>query len=672
MQDVEKTATFKGETNIMNKPEILQHISDTEKRRLVMAKDWWETDDLDGKIGKVKVSDGPVGLRCLAVTDSWANDSIYPSVAYPCYQMLSQTWNLSLAHKMGRAIADDCIDHNVDVLLGPGVNIKRTPLCGRNFEYFSEDPYVSGMFGKAFIEGVQEGHVGTSLKHYCCNNREYSRYWLSSEVDERTLREIYLKPFEIATKAEPWTVMTSYNLVNGVRMSGNKELNALLRNEFGFEGVIVSDWEAVQDPLATLHSGLDLEFPHNAKHAEEMQQHLENGDIDLECLNTSVGRIIALGEKAKAAKKLQTVEYSVEERIAISQEIEEEAIVLLKNNGVLPIKEESILVTGLPAIHYYHGGGSSAVIPNRPFMPLRDALENLGYEAFYSESMGKIYGANVSMGNLKKACLDSEQYDVTVLTVGTGAGAEVEETDRRDITLTPEELDAVKYLRGHAKKLVVVVYAGSAVDLKEVDELADAVVLAGFGGQNVSQAVANVLTGKVNPSGKLTETYAFSLAEIPSEHTYRNESVMVYEEGLNVGYRYFETQNVDVLYPFGHGLSYSDFQYSDLETEVKEDDRVEVKLQVENVSDVDGKEVVQLYVNEETPVVYRPVRELKAFDKVFVKAHEKKAVTFTLDRDAFSYYSVSQNKWTVNPGTFAIEIGKNAHEIVLAKKLQIS
>ena len=185
---------------------------------------------------------------------------------------------------MGRAIADDCIDHNVDVLLGPGVNIKRTPLCGRNFEYFSEDPYVAGMFGKSFIEGVQEGHIGTSLKHYCCNNREYSRYWLSSEVDERTLREIYLKPFEIATKAKPWTAMTSYNLVNGVRMSANKKLNDLLRNEFGFEGVIVSDWEAVQDPLDTLHSGLDLEFPHNAKHAEEMREHFAEGRVDLECL----------------------------------------------------------------------------------------------------------------------------------------------------------------------------------------------------------------------------------------------------------------------------------------------------------------------------------------------------------------------------------------------------
>lgn len=652
------------------KQTIQNNISNVEKLKLVMAKDWWETDDLDGKIGKVKVSDGPVGLRCLAVTDSWANDSIYPSVAYPCYQMLSQTWNVSLAHKMGRAIADDCIEHNVDVLLGPGVNIKRTPLCGRNFEYFSEDPYVAGLFGKAFIEGVQEGHVGTSLKHYCCNNREYSRYWLSSEVDERTLREIYLKPFEIAVQAKPWTVMTSYNLVNGVRMSANKKLNDLLRDEFGFEGVIVSDWEAVQDPLDTLHAGLDLEFPHNEKHAQEMREHLKEGRIDLECLDECSGRIIALGNKAATEKKLQEIQYSVEERIAISQEIEEEGIVLLKNNGVLPLKNETLYVTGLPSQIYYHGGGSSAVIPNRPFVPLDEALRNLGYDAFYSESIGKIYGANVSMGNIRQACLHSEQRDVTILTVGTGAGAEVEETDRHDITLTPEELSAFRYLRKYAKKLVVIVYAGSAVDLSEFDQLADAVVLAGFGGQNVSQAMANVLTGRANPSGKLTETYAYSVKDIPSEQTYRDEAVMVYEEGLNVGYRYFETEGVDVLYPFGYGLSYSKFVYSDLKVKAGSE-CVEVSLQIENVSDVDGKEVVQVYVKEEKPVVYRPIHELKAFDKVFVKAHEKVEVKFELGMDAFSHYSTMQNKWVVNPGVFLIEICKNTHEISLAEKIEL-
>ncbi len=646
-------------------------ISNKEKLKLVMAKDWWETDDLDGKIGKVKVSDGPVGLRCLAVTDSWANDSIYPSVAYPCYQMLSQTWNLNLAHKMGRAIADDCIEHDVDVLLGPGVNIKRTPLCGRNFEYYSEDPYVAGMFGKHFIEGVQEGHVGTSLKHYCCNNREYSRYWWSSEVDDRTLREIYLKPFEIALQAKPWTVMTSYNLVNGVRMSANKKFNDLLRDEFGFDGVIVSDWEAVQDPLDTLHAGLDLEFPHNEKHAEQMRQYLEEGKVDLECLDKSSKRILALAEKTSVERELRNIQYSVEDRIAISQEVEEEAIVLLKNNGVLPIKKGRICVTGAPAHMYYHGGGSSAVIPNRPFVSLEDALKNLGYDAFYTESTGKIYGPLVSMGNLRQACLDSDQSDVTILTVGTGAGAEVEETDRQTIALSPEEQDALKYLRAHSKQLVVIVYAGSAVDLAEFDKLADAVVLAGFGGQNVSLAVANILAGKVNPSGKLTETYAYSVDDIPSEHTYRNEAVIVYEEQLNVGYRHFETHGVPVLYPFGYGLSYSEFVYSDIKTEVGTED-VTVHFCVENISDIDGKEVLQLYINEANPLVYRPMRELKAFDKVFIKAHEKKEISFTLTKEAFSYYSASLNRWTMEPGTFIIEIGKNAHEIVLQAKVDVN
>ena len=636
-------------------------ISNSDKVKLVMAKDWWETEDLDGTLGKVKVSDGPVGLRCLAVTDSWANDSIYPSVAYPCYQMLSQTWNLEMAHKMGRAIADDCIDHNVDVLLGPGVNIKRTPLCGRNFEYFSEDPYVAGMFGKSFIEGVQEGHVGTSLKHYCCNNREFSRYWLSSEVDERTLRELYLKPFQIAVQAKPWTVMTSYNLVNGVRMSANKELNAVLRNEFGFDGVIVSDWEAVQDPLDTLHSDLDLEFPHNARHAQQMQAHLEAGEVDLEALDRCSGRIIALGEKSKKAKGLRKVQYSIEERIAVSQEVEEEGIVLLKNNGILPLQNQSVYVTGLPSQTLYHGGGSSAVIPNRPFVTLDAALREQGYDAYYSESIGKIYGANVSMGNIRQACLNSQGSNVTIFTVGTGAGAEVEETDRRDITLTPEELAALQYLRKYAKKLVVVVYAGSAVDLREFDALADAVVLAGFGGQNVSQAVANVLTGKVNPSGRLTETYAYSVKDIPSEQTYRDEAVMSYEEKLNVGYRYFATANVPVLYPFGYGLSYSRFRYTDLKV-----DGMQVRVRVENVSDRDGKEVVQLYIHEEDPTVERPIRELKAFQKVLIKAGQSKEVTFTLTEDMFSYYSQQLHSWTANKGAFQVQIGKNANEVLLS------
>jgi beta-glucosidase len=327
--------------------------------------------------------------------------------------------------------------------------------------------------------------------------------------------------------------------------------------------------------------------------------------------------MLALAQKNTEAKQKREIQYNIEERIAISQKVEEDGIVLLKNNGVLPLQKGKVCVTGAPSHIYYHGGGSSAVKPNRPFVPLYDALTDLGYDAFYSESIGKVYGSNVSMGNLKKACQDSAESDVTILTVGTGAGAEVEENDRRDITLTPEELDALKYLRKYAKKLVVVVYAGSAVDLSQFDQLADAVVLAGFGGQNVSQAVARVLTGAVNPSGRLTETYAYSIKDIPSENTARDESQMVYEERLNVGYRYFTTANVPVLYPFGYGLSYTDFRYSNIRIQ-QEQGSVLVSVDVENVGEMDGAEVVQLYVSPKNPSVNRPLRELKAFQKIFI------------------------------------------------------
>lgn len=650
---------------------IENRLSKHEKLKLIMAQDWWQTNNLNGKLKSVRVSDGPLGLRCLINTDDWENDSIKKSVAYPCYQMLSQTWNLALAKKMGRAIADDCIDFGVDILLGPGVNIKRTPLCGRNFEYFSEDPYVSGVFAKAFIEGVQEGKVGVSLKHFCCNNREFSRYWLSSEVDERTLREIYLKPFEIAVQANPCTVMTSYNLLNGVRMCENAKLYKVLRDEFGFNGVIVSDWEAVQDPRASLHAGLDLEFPYNEEHAREMERHLESDNIDLKCLDESAARIFELAQNNAQQRKLRKIKYSVDERSAISREVEEDGIVLLKNNGVLPLSKGKICVTGTPSQSYYFGGGSSAVIPNKEFVSLDKALNDLGCDAFYSESTGKNYGTLIAMGNLKQACLDSAKSEVTVLTVGTGFGAEVEETDRESIKLSSNDYEAFKYIRKYAKKLVVVVYAGSVVDLSEIDKYADAVVLAGFGGQEVSVAVAKVLCGAVNPSGRLTETYMYSLDDVPSEKSYRDESVMIYEERLDVGYRYFETKSVDVLYPFGYGLSYSDFLYSDLKV-YKNQKNVIAEVDIENTSLIDGKEVVQLYVHQNNPTVYRPIRELKAFDKVFIPAKQKVRVRFELDNRAFSYYSETDKCWKMDNDKFTIEICKNSHIVILSDEIELN
>ena len=284
-----------------------ENLTDEEKIRLVMGKNWWETDDLGGKLPSVKVSDGPLGLRCLATCTDWSNSSVYPSVAYPCAQMLAQTWDTNLARLFGAAIADDCTELGVDIILGPGCNIKRTPLNGRNFEYYSEDPYVSGVFAEQFIRGAQENGIGVALKHYACNSVETARRWRSSEVKEDVMREIYLRAFEIACRAKPMTVMSSYNLVNGVRMAENKHLFDILRREFGFDGMIMSDWEVVQDVRRSLYAGLDWEMPYHAGHAAERRKLLAEGQLDLQALDASAARVVAMAEKVRENRSRRLV-----------------------------------------------------------------------------------------------------------------------------------------------------------------------------------------------------------------------------------------------------------------------------------------------------------------------------------------------------------------------------
>lgn len=648
------------------KNKLLASLSNDEKIKLVMGKNWWETEDLDGKLLSVKVSDGPLGLRCLKDCDSWANNSIYPSVAYPCAQMLAQTWDKKLAYEYGAALADDCIDLDVDIILGPGCNIKRTPLCGRNFEYFSEDPYVSGIFAEQIIYGVQNGGAGVALKHYACNNCETARRWRSSEVDERTLRELYLKPFEIACRAKPMTVMSSYNLVNGVRMAENKVLFDILRNEFCFDGMIMSDWEVVQDVTNSLEAGLDWEMPYNALHAAERERFLKEGILNLDALNASAQRVIELSEKVRQNRKTRKTKTTVEERIALSQMIEENGIVLLKNDGVLPLSDGKVCVTGWPVKAYYYGGGSSAVSTNRPFVPLDEALKNNGIDVEYYETI-----INYTVFETINGILDAaSKSDVTVACIGTGCGEEFEAKDRTNINVSKEERELLRYLRKYSKKLVVVVYSGAPLDLSEINATADAVVLAGFGGQNVSKAVANVLCGNVNPSGRLTETWALSLDDIPAVNSPVDEKAVYYDEKLNVGYRYFTTANKRVLYPFGYGLSYTDFSYDNLSVD-KKDCNVEATVTIKNVGGVDGKETVQVYVRECYPSVVRPLRELKEFCKIDLKANESKTVTFVLPINAFSYYNVDIHGYVTPRGDFLIEIGKSADDIVLSQKITL-
>lgn len=645
-------------------------LSIEERIRLTMGENCWSNYDLDGKIYKFKVADATVGLRVPTDPENWGG-GVIPAVAFPSAQMMANTWNLELVRKMGNAIANECIERNVDVILGPGLNIKRLPTNGRNFEYFSEDPYLSGHMAKSYIEGVQEKHVGTCMKHYCCNNSEYSRKWVSMEVDERTLRELYLEGFRIAAQAKPWSAMCAYNLLNGRRMSENRKMYDILRNEFGFDGMMISDWEAVKNPQATLEQGLPLTMPYEEHLQKQLLELAEEGKLDEKTLTECAQQVIDFAKKCEAEKKLQKSDMSLDARRDVALQMAREGIVLLKNEGVLPLKHgSSCLVTGAPSFHYYSGGGSSEVVPEANYLSLHNALELEGINAQWDESILCTCGHQAMTGyvgaTLKKAAL----ADLTILAVGNDNVCEHESYNRAHIKLTADEVKMIHEFAKVSKKLVVAIYAGAAVDMEEWIDEVDAVLWAGYGGQFGNQALAEILTGKVNPSGKLTETFPLRLEDVPAENAYADSTVMVYEERLNVGYRYFNSFEKPVLFPFGYGLSYSKFEYGNMTVD-KDGDDYKVSFDVTNVSSVDGAEISQVYVSELVPRVYRPAKELKGFVKTILKAGETKRITVILCQHAFEYYSVADDCWMVNESIFEIAVGSNVCDIELTIRVEI-
>ncbi len=645
----------------------LSDLSVEQKIKLLAGKDCWHTEDLDGLLYCVRVSDGPLGLRYCAPDE---NDNMHdlPSVAYPSATVLAQTWDTDLAYKTGEALADDCIEHDVDVLLAPGVNIKRTPMCGRNFEYFSEDPFVAGAFAERYVEGIQDHHVGTSLKHYCCNNLEVGRLWTSSEVDERTLREIYVRAFEIALKADPWCVMSSYNLVNGVRMSQNGKLNSLLRNVlWKRNGTIISDWDAVKDHAAAVKAGLDIEMPYSQKGYENLKRAFEEGRVTEEEIDACAERVLAFISKAESESKLRKVSTTVNERLACAERVAEEGIVLLKNDGVLPISDGKSVAIGCEHVgEYFSGGGSSRVVPTKT----PDFLDKTLAECLPHSKItvnGSWPGCDEQFLTAINCALNA---DVAVVIAGFYDSEGDDRADRMRLNDNQERL----ILRTAAQNpnTVVILHCGSAIDMSAwIDEVA-AVVYAGYAGECGHKALAAILSGKVNPSGKLTETYASSRYLYPSENAFANHMVNRYAEGLDVGYRYFDRHPEDIAFPFGFGLSYSAFAMSNLNvTEKPEEGKWVVSVDVTNTSDVDGAEVVQVYVGEPQAVVYRPMKELKGFKKVRLSAGQTKTVEITLDKQAFAYYSVIFDDWTVNGGTFEIKVGDSSRNILLAKRINI-
>ncbi len=641
-----------------------------EKLALLTGKNGWQTDSANGKLPELFLSDGPHGVRKMS------DGKTLPATAMPNLSALANSWDAALAYECGETIADDCIELGADILLAPGVNIKRTPLCGRNFEYFSEDPLLAGTLAKSYIEGVQSKGVGTSLKHFALNNREYHRLIQSSEVDERTFREIYLPAFEIALQANPATVMCSYNLVNGVYASENEKLlKKVLREELGFEGVIMSDWGAVRNSAKAVKASLDLRMPYSGVAISELQAALDEGWLTEEEIDKRVEKLLTLIEKKEEVDKTKKVSFTKAQRHERAVGIARECIVLLKNtDNILPIQSGSVVVTDAPyptptdgvrfAFPPMGGGGSAYVTTD--FAP----------RATFAELADRLQGKPVCVKNASHRWLPSVESagykaDTVVLCVGTHRTVESEEFDRDTLRLHPSQEEMILNVAKVNPNVVVVVYAGSAIDMRAWADKVKAIVFAGYLGEGASEAVADVLSGKFAPCGKLSETFPLCLEDTPTGSACGNGYVERYDEGVFVGYRWYDSKNKDVLFPFGHGLSYAAFEYSDLKIEKKSETDYAVSFTVKNVSGVDGKEISQLYIRDTFSSVVRPEKELKGFVKTALKAGESKRVSLSLNARSFAFYSTALDKWYVENGEFEILIGASSRDIRLAAKIEI-
>lgn len=656
----------------------LKELTLDEKLLLLTGRDNWSTNGLCGKIKSVFMADGPCGLRKVEEENTSDDETKLGitlgshtrlATAMPALSVVANSWNEEAAYLDGATIASDCVEGAVDVLLAPGVNIKRNVLNGRNFEYFSEDPYLTGKLARAFVEGVQDQGVGACVKHFVANNNERDRYCTSSEVDDRTLHEIYLPAFEETIKAKPWTVMCSYNPVNGVQMSHNaKMLKKVLREELGFDGLIVSDWEAVWDHPKAVKATLDLRMPANADAFDQLKAAYEKGKITEEEIDFCVQNVLSLAEKTEKVER--KVKYSQEQRHENAVKIAKEGIVLLKNEeGLLPLnKNQKIAVLGTLSAKIPQGGGSAIVSTGYRLKMLSQALgEKLGREVYYGPAIWRDVLTTSSL--IKQHMQEIYHSDVAILCVGEQAPVVAEGCERETMKLTAVQEDLILRTAKYNKNVVVLVYGGSAIDMSAWIDSVKAVIFVGYAGEGINEALSSILLGETNPSGKLNETFPLCIEDTLTKGILDDGMVDYYSEGVLVGYRYYDTKEKGVLFPFGYGLSYSKFEYSDLKVEkVGKTDYI-VSYNITNISDIDGKEVSQVYVKDVFASVLRPEKELKGFSKDFIKAGETKRVSIELNFRSFAYYSVVYDEWTVEDGDFVVMVGASSRDIRLSQKL---
>ncbi len=657
--------------------QIISQMTLEEKAALCTGATAWNTTPLE-RLGvpKLSVSDGPHGIRRVADANTMAIESL-AATCFPTASCTASSWDPQLLHEMGQAIAEEAIALGVDVVLGPGINMKRSPVCGRNFEYFSEDPCLAGEMAASFITGVQSKGVGTSLKHYAANNQETRRMTVSAEVDERALREIYLPAFETAVKkAQPWTVMCAYNKLNGVYASENHHLlTEILKDEWGFAGFVVSDWGAVHDRVVSLQAGLDLEMPGpRERRVQAVVDAVHNGQLAESVLDEAVHRILRIVFKAAETSKGQ--KFDVAGHHALARKIAGEGIVLLKNEGILPLKNvKSLAVIGRSAKEaHYQGIGSSHINPTLVDVPL-DELEKMAGDARITYSEGYPADDSSQPGMIDEAVAAAQAAEVALLFIALPTFKEAEGYDRVDLDLTAQQVKLLQAVTAIQPKTVVILNNGSAVAMSAWLDGAAAVLEAWMMGQAGGGAIADVLFGVVNPSGKLSETFPRRLEDTPAYLNFPGErDVVRYGEGLFIGYRYYDTCRQPVLFPFGYGLSYTTFVYSALKVSrrvFRDADGVSVSVDVTNTGAVAGKEVVQVYVHDRKSALVRPAKELKAFAKVELQPGETKTVTLKLDSRAFAFYHTDYQRWIAEDGEFDILIGSSSADIRCAETVML-
>ncbi|AIQ51519.1 glycoside hydrolase family 3 C-terminal domain-containing protein [Paenibacillus sp. FSL R7-0331] len=653
-----------------------------EKAGLCSGLDFWNTKGIERLgIPSVMVTDGPHGLRKQqeGADHLGLHDSV-PATCFPSAAGLASTWDRELIVRVGEALGAECQAENVAVLLGPGNNIKRSPLNGRNFEYFSEDPFLASELAASHVQGVQSQGVGTSLKHFAANNQEHRRMSVDAVIDERTLREIYLASFEGTVKqSQPWSVMCSYNQVNGEFASESETLlTKVLREEWGFEGFVVSDWGAVNERVKALQAGLELEMPSSSGIGDaKIVAAVKSGELAVEILDKAVERVLAFVFKSVGHRKEKT-SVNQEEHHALARQVARESMVLLKNeDNLLPLaKSGTIAIIGEFAKKpRYQGGGSSHVNPTK----LDDAFAEMKSVAGASATFLYAQGYELESDEVNDRLLDeardtASQADAAVLFLGLPDRYESEGYDRTHLSLPESHKALIDAVAGVQGKVIVVLSNGSPVEMPWLSST-QAVLEGYLGGQAFGGAVADLLFGVVSPSGKLAETFPQKLSDNPSFLNFPGEGDRVeYKEGLFVGYRYYDKKEIEPLFPFGFGLSYTSFSYSHLrlgKSSIQDSETVEVTVTVKNTGNVAGKEIVQLYVSDVESSVIRPLQELKGFAKIELQPGEAGEVTFTLDKRSFAYYNVKLGDWHVESGEFSVAVGASSRDIRLTAPLVV-